>query len=64
MSTFQLLSFVLNVVLSILVLSLIYPKAIQVYKKHKKLRENQANKEREEFIRKVVREYLEELKND
>jgi len=64
MSTFQLLSFVLNVVLSILVLSLIYPKAIQVYSKRKKLRENQANKEREEFIRKVVREYLEELKND
>ena len=64
MQTFQLLSLVLNVVLSILVLSLVYPKAIVVYRKHKKQRETQANKGREEFIRKVVREYLEELKND
>jgi nucleoside permease NupC len=64
MSTFATLSLVSNIVLGILVLSLIYPKAIQRYKDTKKQRETQANKEREEFIKKVVREYLEELKND
>ena len=64
MSTFATLSLVSNIVLGILVLSLIYPKAIQRYKDTKKQREKQANKEREEFIRKVVREYLKELQND
>lgn len=64
MSTFSLLSLVSNIVLGILVLSMVYPKAIQRYKNTKKQREKQANKEREEFIRKVVREYLDELKND
>ena len=64
MSTFAILSLVSNIVLGILVLSLVYPKVIQRYKDTKKLRETQANKEREEFIRKVVREYLQELQND
>jgi uncharacterized protein (UPF0297 family) len=64
MSTFATLSLVSNIVLGILVLSLVYPKAIQRYKDTKKQRERQANKEREEFIRKVVREYLKELQND
>ena len=64
MSTFSIVSLLSNIVLGILVLSLVYPKAIQRYKQTKKQREIQANKEREEFIRRVVREYLEELKND
>ena len=64
MSTFAILSLVSNVVLGIMVLSLVYPKAIQSYKNKKKQREIQENKGREEFIKKVVREYLEELKND
>lgn len=64
MSTFAILSLVSNVVLGIMVLSLVYPKAIQRYKNIKKQREIQENKGREEFIKKVVREYLEELKND
>lgn len=61
MSTVFIISLVINIGLIILCLSMIYPKAIQVYKNRKKLRETQANKERKEFIRKVVIEYLEEL---
>lgn len=64
MSTFTIVSFFLNLVLIILCLSLVYPKAIQVYREKKKLRENQRDNEIKEFIQRVVREYLEELKND
>jgi len=61
MSTVFIISLVVNILLIILCLSMVYPKAIQVYKNRKKLRETQANKEREDYIRKVVIEYLEEL---
>lgn len=64
MSTFATLSLISNIVLGIMVLSLVYPKAIQRYKNIKKQREIQENKGREEFIKKVVRDYLRELQND
>ena len=64
MSTLTVISFILNFGLIILCLSLVYPKAIQVYKEKKKQRETLRDKERNDYIRKVVREYLEELKND
>lgn len=64
MSTLTVISFILNFGLIILCLSLVYPKAIQVYKEKKKQRETQRDKEREDYIRKVVIDFLEELKND
>ena len=64
MQSFTIISFILNIGLIILCLSLVYPKAIQVYKEKKKQRENQRDKESKEFIQKVVRDYLEELAND
>lgn len=64
MSTFTIISIIVNIGLIILCLSLVYPKAIQLYRNRQKLRESNANKVREQYIRKVVREYLEELKND
>ena len=64
MQSFTVISFILNIGLLILCLSLVYPKAIRMYMVKKKQRENQRDKERKEYIQQVVREYLEELKND
>lgn len=70
MYTFQ-ISLITNVILGILVLRLIYPKAKQVYLKQKKLRETLRDKRRQmesarlvKTIRIEVRKYLEELKNE
>lgn len=53
------------VILSVTCVSLILKfMGIPYYNKYKKLRETQAIKGREEVIKKIVREYLEELKND
>jgi len=53
------------VILSVTCVSLILKfMGIPYYNKYKKLRETQAMKGREEVIKKIVREYLEELKND
>lgn len=54
------ISFYLNIVLSILVLSLVIPKAIRYYKNYKKQREKQ-------FITRIhgiVYDYLNKLKQD
>ena len=62
MSTSQIvfeISLLVNVALISLVLSLVYPKVIEWYKKRKKRRETQKNA----LIRKAVRDYLNELKN-
>ena len=71
MQTFQLLNILLNVVLSILVLSLVFPKMKQEYIKKKKLRETRRDKKRNiekaqfvKTIRTEVRRYLEEIQND
>ena len=53
------ISFILNLALFGLLLSMVYPKAIVWYKKRKKRRETQRNAK----IRKAVRDYLNELKN-
>lgn len=70
MYTFQ-ISLITNVILGILVLRLIYPKAKQVYLKQKKLKETLRDKRRQmesarlvKTIRIEVRKYLEELKNE
>ena len=56
-----LISFVLNIVLAIIIVSLVFgPKVIQWYTKHKKLREKRYITR----IQGIVRDYLEELKND
>jgi len=59
--------FIYDTVQSLIIISLcltiVYPKAIEIYRRRKKLRETQASKGIEEVIRKIVREYLEELKN-
>lgn len=52
-----------NLIIISLCLTIVYPKAIERYRKRKKLRETQASKGIEEVIRKIVREYLEELKD-
>jgi len=53
------------VILSVTCVSLIIKfMGIHYYNKYKKIRETQAMKGREEVIKKIVREYLEELKND
>jgi len=53
------ISFILNLALFGLLLSMVYPKTIALYKKRKKRRETQRNAK----IRKAVRDYLNELKN-
>lgn len=53
------ISFILNLALFGLLLSMVYPKVITWYKKKKKKRETQRNAK----IRKAVRDYLNELKN-
>ena len=51
------ISFIINVALISLVLSMVYPKLIDSYSKRKKRRETQKVSQ----IRKIVREYLKEL---
>jgi len=53
------ISFILNLALFGLLLSMVYPKVITWYKKKRKKRETQKNA----LIRKAVRDYLNELKN-
>lgn len=60
MQTFTTISVIINIGLIILCLSLVYPKAIQVYRKSKKRRETQEYTR----IKQIVNEYLNELKND
>ena len=51
------ISFIINVALISLLLSMVYPKAIERYRKRRKRRETQRNAK----IKKIVREYLKEL---
>ena len=51
------ISFIINVALISLLLSMVYPKAIERYRKRRKSRETQINAK----IKKIVREYLKEL---
>jgi len=60
MQAFQIISYILNIGLITLVLSLVYPKAIQRYRNAKKLRETRKVKE----IQKIVNDYLKSLQND
>lgn len=60
MQTLPLISLIINFGLIILVLSLVYPKAIQRYRNGKKQRETQRVKE----IQKIVNDYLKSLQND
>ena len=60
MQSFTLISLIVNFGFIILCLSLLYPKAIQRYKKAKKQRETHRVKE----IQTIVHDYLEQLKND
>lgn len=54
------ISLIVNAGLIVLVLSLVYPKAIQSYSKKKKLAETQEKLR----IKQIVIEYLKELQND
>ncbi len=56
MSIFE-ISFITNIALILICLSMVYPKAIERYRKRKKRRETQKVSQ----IRKIVREYLKEL---
>ena len=60
MQEIQIISFVLNIGLIVLCLSLTYPKLIQRYNNGKKQRENHRVKE----IQKIVNDYLKSLQND
>ena len=51
------ISFIINVALISLLLSMVYPKAIERYRKRRKSRETQENAK----IKKIVRDYLKEL---
>lgn len=51
------ISIMVNVAALSLLLVMVYPKAIQLYKKRRKSRETQRNAK----IKKVVRDYLKEL---
>jgi alpha-N-acetylglucosamine transferase len=57
------ISTIANVILIILVLSLFRNRMIEVYKKYKIKRERQRVTRSKEEIRKIVIEYLEEIKN-
>jgi len=50
-----------NLIILSLCLTIVYPKAIERYRRRKKLRETQAIKERQEEIRKVIEEVLKDL---
>ncbi len=56
MSIFE-ISFITNIALILICLSMVYPKAIERYRRRKKKRETQKVSQ----IRKIVREYLKEL---
>lgn len=58
------ISILLNLVLGILVLSMVLPSLYKVYKTKKIERERQRVTLRHKEIRRIVVEYLEELKND
>ena len=58
------ISLVVNIILIILCLTLIYPKANKIYLQRKKLRQTQREQEIKEFIHKVVIDYLQKLQND
>ena len=61
MSTFEIIlqvSLWVNVALIALMLSLVYPKVIVWYKKKKRTRQTQRNAK----IKKIVRDYLDELR--
>jgi hypothetical protein len=51
------ISFIINIALISLLLSMVYPKAIDRYRKRRKSRETQKNAK----IKKIVRDYLKEL---
>ena len=56
MSIFE-ISFITNIALILICLSMVYPKAIERYRKRKKRQETQKVSQ----IRRIVREYLKEL---
>lgn len=65
MQTSILVSIIANIVMGIALLSLIVgPRIYKYITQHKKQREIQAYKERTEEIRKIVVEFLEEIKKD
>ena len=59
-STITVISLIINFGFIILVLSLFYPKAIQLYRKRKKQAETKRIKE----IQSIVMGYLKEISND
>ena len=60
MQPFTIISLIVNFGLIILVLSLVYPKFIRRYRNKKKQRETKE----EQRIKRIVIEFLEQLKND
>ena len=60
MQPFTIISLIVNFGLIILVLSLVYPKLIRRYRNKKKQRETKE----EQRIKRIVIEFLEQLKND
>lgn len=60
MQPFTIISLIVNFGLIILVLSLVYPKLIRRYRNKKKQRETKE----EQRIKRIVIQFLEELKND
>jgi len=64
MQTLTLFSIIINIGLITLCLSLVYPKAIQRYTNNKKRREKQREIKETQFIRRIVDNYLNELRND
>ncbi len=64
MSTLTLISLVVNFGFIMLVLTLVYPKVVKLYRTKKKSREIQRKTKEKQYIRKVVNDYLEELRND
>jgi len=65
MQTSILVSIIANIVLGIALLSLIVgPRIYKYITEHKKRRETQAYEERQREIRKIVVEFLEEIKKD
>ena len=65
MLTPTVVSIIANIVLSIALISHMFGRKIYTYiTQHKKQREIQRDKGRKEEIRKIVREYLQELRND
>ena len=53
-----------SLIIIILCLTIIYPKANKIYRDRKKLRETQREQERKESIHQIVVEFLKELKED